>query len=279
LVIVRGGKLVEAEEMRSAHSSADTAAGGLLIINADDWGRDGRTTRSISECLERKAISSVSAMVFMEDSENAAALARERGVDAGLHLNFTTPFSAWRCPSRLSEHQLQLSRYLRRHRFAPVVFHPGLMRSFDYVVQAQLDEFRRLYSSDPERVDGHHHMHLCANALFGGLLPAGTTARRHFSFQPGEKGAWNRFYRRVTNHILARRNQVVDFFFSLSPLEPPRRLRDIFSLARQFVVEVETHPVNPLEYRFLQSGEIFRLCGAEVHIATSSRRHAQRSYP
>ena len=279
VTIVSGGKLVEAEEIRSAHSSADTVAGGLLIINADDWGRDGRTTRSISDCLERKTVSSVSAMVFMEDSEHAADLARERGIDTGLHLNFTTPFSAWRCPSHVAGHQLRLSRYLRRHRFAPVVFHPGLMRSFAYVVQAQLDEFRRLYGSDPERVDGHHHMHLCANALFGGLLPAGTTARRHFSFQPGEKGAWNRLYRRATNHILAQRNQVVDFFFSLSPLEPPSRLRRIFSLARQFVVEVETHPVNPDEYRFLQSGELFHLCGEAVQIATSWRRRARRCHP
>jgi predicted glycoside hydrolase/deacetylase ChbG (UPF0249 family) len=214
-------------------------------------------------------------MMFMEDSEHAAALARERGIDTGLHLNFTSPLSARRCPPHLSAHQLQLARYLRRHRFAPAVFHPGLMRSFEYVVQAQLDEFRRLYGTDPDRIDGHHHMHLCANALFAGLLPAGTIARRHFSFQPGEKGAWNRLYRRLADHILARRHRVVDLFFSLAPLEPPRRLQNIFSLARQFVVEVETHPANSDEYRFLHSGEIFRHCGEAVHIATSSGRHAQ----
>jgi hypothetical protein len=174
---------------------------------------------------------------------------------------------------------LQLSRYLRRHRLARVVFNPGLMRSFDYVVQAQLDEFRRLYGRGPKRVDGHHHMHLCANALFGGLLPAGVTARRNFSFQPGEKGAWNRFYRRLTDRILARRHRTVDFFFSLSPIEPRRRLRRIFSLAHQFVVEVETHPVNPDEYRFLLSGEIFRLCGKAVQIAASSRERALTGHP
>jgi hypothetical protein len=275
LTIAWGGKLVDATERPSAPPCADPAPGGLLIINADDWGRDGRTTRSISECLERKTVSSVSAMMFMEDSEHAAARARERCIDAGLHLNFTTPFTARRCPSHLAAHQLQLSRFLCRHRFAPAVFHPQLIRSFEYVVQAQVGEFRRLYGTDPDRVDGHHHMHLCANALLGGLLPAGTVARRNFSFQPGEKGPWNRLYRRLTDHILARRNRVVDFFFSLSPLEPPRRVQRIFSLARQFVVEVETHPVNPDEYRFLHSGEIFRLCEADVHIAASSRRPVQ----
>jgi hypothetical protein len=32
-------------------------------------------------------------MVFMEDSERAAARTREHGIEAGLHLNFTMPFS------------------------------------------------------------------------------------------------------------------------------------------------------------------------------------------
>jgi hypothetical protein len=271
-----GAKLVEATERPPARPDADAGAGGLLIINADDWGRDGRTTRSICDCLERRAVSSVSAMVFMEDSEHAAALAREGGVDAGLHLNFTTPFTAPQCPPRLAAHQGQLSRFLCRHRFAPAIFHPGLMRSFEYVVQAQIGEFRRLYGADPDRVDGHHHMHLCANVLLGGLMPAGTIARRNFSFHPGEKGPWNRLYRSFTDRILARRHRVVDLFFSLSPLEPQRRLQRIFSLARQFVVEVETHPVNPGEYGFLQSGEVFRQCGAEVQIAASSRRRPRR---
>ena len=46
-----------------------TANRGVLIINADDWGRDRRTTQSIHDCVVRKTISSASAMVFMEDSE------------------------------------------------------------------------------------------------------------------------------------------------------------------------------------------------------------------
>ena len=242
---------------------------GRLILNADDWGRDPRTTRRILDCALRGAVSSVSAMVFMEDSERAATLARERGIDAGLHLNFTTSFSAEGCPAGLAERQEELRRYLLRHRLAQVVFHPGLIRSFEYVVAAQLDEFRRLYGGDPDRLDGHHHMHLCANVLLGGLLPPGTLVRRNFSFQPGEKSLWNRLYRKAVDRMLARRHRLLDFFFSLAPLELPSRLQRIFSLARQFVVEVETHPVNPEEYRFLADGEIFRLAG-DVRIAPPS---------
>lgn len=66
---------------------------GALIVNADDWGRDRETTDRTLFCLREGAVSSASAMVFMEDSERAAALAKEHGVDAGLHLNLTAPLS------------------------------------------------------------------------------------------------------------------------------------------------------------------------------------------
>ncbi len=232
---------------------------GLLIVNADDWGREPRTTGRILDCALRGALSSVSAMVFMEDSERAAVMARESGIDAGLHLNFTTPFSAPSCPAQLQERQRELAAYLLRHSFARAVFHPGLARSFEYVVAAQRDEFCRLYGAEPKRLDGHHHMHLCANVLLGGLLPPGTLVRRHFSYEAREKAMRNRLFRLFTDVMLARRHRVVDFFFSLAPLELPGRLQRIFSLARRFVVEVETHPVDPEEHRFLAGGEIFRL--------------------
>lgn len=188
-------------------------------------------------------------------------MARESGIDAGLHLNFTTPFSAPGCPEGLLERQCGVASYLRRHAFARVIFNPWLVQSFKYLVAAQIDEFRRLYGSEPERLDGHHHGHLCANVLLAGLLPSGTFVRRNFSFQRGEKSFGNRLYRQAVDRVLARRHRLADFFFSLPPLEPPSRLKRIFSLARQFVVEVETHPINPEEYQFLAGGEIFRWVG------------------
>src|SRR5712671_5161398 len=83
----------------------DEAHAGLLIVNADDWGRDRSTTAAILNCAVRGVASSVSAMVFMEDSERAAAIAQERGIDAGLHLNLTTSFSAPRCSAKLIKYQ------------------------------------------------------------------------------------------------------------------------------------------------------------------------------
>lgn len=255
----------------SATRDADTeTSDGILIVNADDWGRDAETTARIFECVVPGAVSSVSAMVFMEDSARAAALARERGIDTGLHLNLTTTFSSKACPRGLVERQLKLSRYLRRGRFATVAFHPGLAPAFEYVVAAQVDEFHRLYGSGPQRIDGHHHAHLCANVLLQRLLPRGTLVRRNFSFQAGEKSIWNRLYRRFVDGALARRHQLTDFFFSLTPLEPASRLRRVGLLARRFVVEVATHPAQPEEYRFLRDKELFRRVG-DVLIAPPSR--------
>lgn len=231
---------------------------GLLIINADDWGRDAYTTGRILDCVTRKAVSAVSAMVFMEDSDRAAAIALEHAIDAGLHLNFTSPFTAGACPAGVAERQSRIAAYLRRHRLAQLVFNPALVKSFEYVVAAQIDEFRRLYGADPARLDGHHHMHLCANVLLRRLLPPGTLVRRNFSFQPGEKGMLNRTYRRFVDGRLIRRHHLADSLFSLAPLEPPGRLQQIFSLARDHVIELETHPVQREEYEFFMSGEIFR---------------------
>jgi chitin disaccharide deacetylase len=244
-----------------AHSpeSDDARIGDpVVIINADDWGRDKEVTDRTLDCLLQGVVSSASAMVFMEDSERAAELAHQHGVDAGLHLNLTTAFSGLGCNAQLKEQQQKVTRFLRASRLCPAIYHPGLASSFEYVVRAQIDEYQRLYGRPPSRVDGHHHMHLCANVQVQKLLPAGTIARRNFSFAPGEKGAVNRFYRRWQDRRLAKRHRMTDYFYSLPPMDPPGRLERIFGLASRASVEVETHPVNSDEYQFLTGGELMR---------------------
>ena len=246
---------------------AERCAGtGALILNADDWGLDRETTERTFDCFRRRAISSVSAMVFMADSERSANLALENGIDAGLHLNLTAAFTAPRTPSRLMEHQAKVSKFLRSSSLARVLYHPGLTKSFEYLVAAQREEFARLYGEEPERLDGHHHMHLCSNVLMGEMLQPGITVRRNFYFRPGEKSLLNRTYRRIVDGGLARRYRLADYLFALPPVDQPDRLQRIFSLAKNFAVEVETHPVNPEEYRFLMDGEIVRIAG-DVPIA------------
>jgi len=239
---------------------------GSVVINADDWGRDSNTTDRILHCVQRRVVSSVSAMVFMEDSERAADVAREQGVDAGLHLNLSTRFSAPQCPPDLMVQQQQCTRFLRSHRLAPVFYHPCLAASFQSVVQAQWDEFERIYGHAPNRVDGHHHMHLCANVLLAKLLPPGIIVRRNFSFLHGEKSFLNRAYRSRQDRALARRYSVTDLFFALRPLHPISRLEEIFSLARRHAIEIETHPVDQEEFDFLTQGGLLD-CMGEARVA------------
>ncbi len=251
-------KLASVETVSSSTQSLDgkSSQSGVLVVNADDWGRDPSTTDRILECIQSRAVSSASGMVFMEDSERAAALACEHRVDVGLHLNFTTSLTASRATISIKKHHARVSSFLLRNRLSQVVFHPGLANSFKYLVETQIEEFHRIYGAEPDRIDGHHHMHLCANVLLAELMPAGTLVRRNFSFAPGEKGWINRYYRNSVDRRLKRRHRLVDHLFSLAPLEPSGRLQRIFSFAQYAVVELETHPVNPDEYRFLTSGEM-----------------------
>jgi chitin disaccharide deacetylase len=231
----------------------------MLIINADDWGYDAHTTERVLTCVERGSISSVSAMVFMEDSENAAAVARDRRIDAGLHLNLDTPFTRLPATSKLVKFQARLARFLRSP-FSRPIFHPGLVRSFEYVVSSQLDEYERLYGAPPRRIDGHHHMHLAANVLFSRQLPLGTILRPHFSWEAGEKRIRNSIFRYYAKLMVKRSYRTVDGLYALPPLEPTR-LQDIFFKSRDFTIEVETHPTNPTEFEFLTGGALFRLLG------------------
>ena len=238
--------------------AAYRSGNGRLVVNADDWGRDVETTNKTLDCVRRETVSAVSAMVFMEDSERAAALSREYGIDTGLHINFSAGFSASAYPQPLAEHHRKVARFLLSHAMARVLYHPGLGRSFEYVVKAQIDEFQRIYGRPPTRLDGHHHLHLSTNVLAAGLLPSGTWIRRNFSFQPGEKGGLNRLYRKAVDKRLARSHLLVDFVFNLAPLQPAARLDRVFSMAQNAVVELETHPINRDEYSFLAEGEIFK---------------------
>ena len=234
----------------TADAGGAPKAGAGLILNADDWGRDRINTDRTYDCFQRGTVSAVSAMVFMEDSGRAAELARERGIDAGLHLNFSAPFTAANCQASVAERQSRLTRYLLLHPLARVVYHPGLRNDFEYVIAAQLEEYQRLFGCPPDRIDGHHHLHLCSNVVAAALLPAGTRVRRNFWFQPGEKSFANRYYRQAVDRRLMRRHRVVDFLVNLQPLRE-ERLEEIFSLAQQHLVELECHPVNQEEYVFL----------------------------
>jgi predicted glycoside hydrolase/deacetylase ChbG (UPF0249 family) len=227
----------------------------MIIINADDWGRSRPETDAPLACCAKGTVTSVSAMVFMQDSLRAAALAKEFGLAAGLHINLNESFTASGVPGRLTEWQRQIARFLNRSRFSQVVYHPLLANKLDYVFRAQLEEYMRLYGTAPTHFDGHHHLHLWSNMLIGLEIAPGLKVRRSFSVWPGEKGLANRTYRNAVNQWLRWRYVVTDYFFSLGQCLKPLRMERVVELAKHSNVELMTHPVVPEEYRYLQSDE------------------------
>jgi len=231
----------------------------MIIVNADDWGRSRDETDAALSCYLKGRVSSVSAMVFMEDSHRAARLAKEVGLDVGLHLNFSVPFSGEGASSHLAKFHERIVSFLRLNKYAVLIYNPFLRKLFQSVFQAQVDEFCRLYEKSPSHFDGHQHMHLCANLLFANLIPEGAKVRRSFSFFKGEKSLINRKYREVVDRRLASKYRLTDYFFALSQQLQEDRLSRVAHLARTATVELMTHPVRPEEYHFLVSDRFLAL--------------------
>jgi predicted glycoside hydrolase/deacetylase ChbG (UPF0249 family) len=231
----------------------------MIIINADDWGRNTTATDNSMVCFKNGKITSVSAMVFMEDSNRAAALALENDLDVGLHLNFTTKFNQKNTSSKLLECQQRIAAFLQKNRYCFLLYNPILKRDFHYVFSAQYEEYIRLYHNKPTHIDGHHHMHLCTNVLFQRLIPRGSKVRRNFSFSSKEKSTVNRLYRSLVDRWLQRKYQCTDFFFSLVPMYKADRLREIVELSLVHNVELMVHPEKQDEYSYLLSFEYMEI--------------------
>jgi hypothetical protein len=225
----------------------------MVIITADDYGKDARTTNNILRCGFAKRISCASAMVFMDDSVRAASVTKGTGIEFGLHLNLTALFSSGVVSAAIRSHQTRIVRYLNSHSLAQVLSNPLLAGSFRTVFEAQVDEFRRLYGTPPPFYNGHHHMHLCANILGGGLLPAGARIRGTFTFEEGEKGLVNRWYRRRLHRLISRTYKSTGGFFTIAPVSDARRVFALLQRGQAGDIEIEVHPELDEETEFLLS--------------------------
>jgi predicted glycoside hydrolase/deacetylase ChbG (UPF0249 family) len=203
-------------------------------------------------------------MVFMSDSKRAAEIAKIAGLDAGLHLNLTQHFTYASHCSLLSQYHARIRAFLTNNRYSVVIYHPFLRREFQYVIQAQLDEFQQLYGKPPTHVDGHQHKHLCSNVIFSDSIPSGQRLRRNFTFCAGEKHIVNRSYRCLVDKWLARRYVLTDFFFSLTEALRANTIARVANLAKRATVELMTHPELPVERNFLMSDTFSQMLASPV---------------
>mgnify|MGYP001185906415 CR=1 FL=1 len=223
----------------------------MLIVNADDFGKTKSITDNIVRCFQDGRITSTSAMVFMLDSERAAHVALEQKLEVGLHLNFDDPFTGTTQPTTVKECIERTSAFLGRSKYAQVLYNPMLRKPFEYLYQVQYEEFIRLYRRPPTHINGHHHMHLCSNVLFGNIIPAGSRVRRSFTFSNGERSGVNRLYRKMVDAIITRRFISSDAFFAVAASAPLSVLSQNVKLAKSQNVELMVHMSSHQEIEFI----------------------------
>jgi predicted glycoside hydrolase/deacetylase ChbG (UPF0249 family) len=207
---------------------------GLLIVNADDFGYDERSTDAAAECFARGGITSVSAMVYMRDSERAAAIAREAGMPVGLHLNLSEPYTGSDVAEGARRRQARLAerfsgRWLRVRRW---VYDPMIRRDVDGCIGEQLERFQAIYGAAPSHVDGHKHVQVSPNVLLSRAVRSGTRMRTALQvdatlLRPG---------RAARRRLMEKRFTSTDFCFDFAERE--RALQ----LARESTVELVVHP-------------------------------------
>jgi predicted glycoside hydrolase/deacetylase ChbG (UPF0249 family) len=221
------------------------SSGGLLIVNADDWGIDEGTNAAIVRCLEAGAVTSVSAMVFMRGSEAAAAGGLAGELSAGLHINLTEPFTAASVDASVRERQARLARYYGGRSWRRWGASPALFSEIERAIGDQLAEFRRLYGREPSHFDGHEHIHQSLAVLVARTFPPAARMRPSFTYLPGEKSALNRSMRALINRGLHARFSAPRYFFSIRDMHPLLggvALEEKLALSSGSSVEVMTHP-------------------------------------
>ncbi len=120
----------------------------MLIINADDWGRSVAETDAALKCFRERRITSVRAMVFMQDSKRAAKLTKDYELDdVGLHLNFSEEFTDKSCSKTLKETQGRIIRFLKRSKYAQQIA----------ITHRRASSHAPLCQSPPGQIDSRWH--------------------------------------------------------------------------------------------------------------------------
>lgn len=226
----------------------------MLIVNADDWGYDRPTTDATLRCFEEGTITSATAMVWMADSERAAAIAAERGLPIGLHINLDEPFSGPDVPDDVRELQARVVGWFARFRTRRWVYDPAARGQIDRCIAQQLDRFREVYGREPTHFDGHRHVHVCPNVFMSRALPRGAKLRNTMDRFPLERSP-AAVARSVRQRAIGRRFRSTDLFFDIRAVHPPADPRNRLRLAESASVEVMAHPGMPFELGILRSDE------------------------
>jgi predicted glycoside hydrolase/deacetylase ChbG (UPF0249 family) len=232
---------------------------GLLIVNADDWGGEERSTDAIHEAFRGGLVTSTTAMVYMDDSDRAASIARAAGLPVGLHLNLTQPFTDPATPAPVRERQLRLTEDFAGHgkdghpgvaSWRRWVYDPRLRSAVAAVLTDQLERFEALYGGPPTHFDGHNYVDVCPNVFLSSALPKGSKMRNSLDRYPLGKGAMA-LARTVRQAARDRRFDSTRYVVHITDLDLPDDPR--LQLAADDSIEVVTHPDHAPEMDRLKS--------------------------
>lgn len=237
---------------RAPAEASDRAAESLLIVNADDWGGFRAGTDAIERCFAAGAITSATAMVFMDDSRRAAEIALAGERPTGLHLNVTQPYDSAPAPAR--ERQLRAIPHFRRLATRRWLVSPrsAVRRLIRDVIRDQLAEYEALYECAPTHLDSHQHAHVCPDVLM--VLPRALPIRQTLSPLPGR----NSLPREAKRAAMARRFDTTARLWCLRQLHPAfggSGIGDALARSASCPVEVICHPSFPEELDLLLGDE------------------------
>lgn len=219
----------------------------VLIVNADDVGASRTATEAAVVAFDEGLISSCSAMVWMRDSERAAAVLREHGLPAGLHLNLTLPFDASDVPTAVRERQLLLIEYFDTGSWRDDVDEEPPRELLRGAISDQLARFAETYGNRTH-LDGHHHVHV-HEAVLRELAPG--AAIRPILREPARLDARpNRRERRLSRRF--RTPAMTLAFEHLHPDLGGVGLDALDQLGGSYV-EVMVHPQQPGQLEALRS--------------------------
>ena len=214
----------------------------MLIINADDFGKNKKTTNRICECFSRGRVTSATAMMFMSDSENAARIALRHNLGIGLHLNFSSSFTMMDLETDLIVKHERIVRYFTWHKYIRLFYNPFITGDVKQCFKSQYNEFLRLYGKEPTHIDGHHYLHLCANVVFGNVIPDGIKIRRSITYPDKtknlKKNIMKRFVWSFFDKEILKKHLSTNYFFELDSNFQLDELRIVIERAKESNVEL-----------------------------------------
>ncbi len=219
----------------------------MLIVNADDFGANARTSDPVIALFDERVLSSATAMVRMRDTMRAATLAAEHGVPVGLHLNLTLPFADPAVPASVRERQRRLTEIFGSESWRDGGHERPAEQLVADVVNDQLECFREIFG-EPTHIDGHHHVH--THPAVVEHLPTGLPIRPILSV-PARVGA----RRSTQERRLRRRFLCAETCFAFADVHPSLGGTGLQALdrARRFSVEIMVHPRQEREHAALLS--------------------------